>query len=144
MLPISNRVVELIGYEDMSADQCDIHQSILRFCGWYHEAKKCIYVALAKKPEKAHTRGLLHVGLAKIYQHEGRWRNAEAEVFAARIAAREAEKQDARQAARIYRHCADIMDFVEQGNPISGSELRRKAYELAQAAGAQDQLLKSQ
>lgn len=142
MLPLSNRIVELVGYDGMSADQCDVRQSVLRRRGKYDGAKKCIRVALAKNPEKAHTRGLLRVGLAEIYRHEGDWRNAETEVRAALAEATEAEKQDPRQAARIYKHCADITDFVEQGDPIPGSQLRRKAQELAQATGARDQLLK--
>jgi len=142
MLPLSNRIVELIGYDGMSADQCDVRQSVLRRRGQYDEAKKCIRAALAKNPEKAHTRGLLRVGLAEIYRHEGDWRNAKAEVRTALVEAAEAEKQDPRQAARIYKHCADITDFVEQGDPLPGSQLRRKAQELAQGAGARDQLLK--
>ena len=142
MLPLSNRVIELISYDGMSADQCDVRQSVLRHRGQYDEAKKCINAALAKNPKKAHTRGLLRVGLAEIYRHEGDWRNAKTEVRAALVEAVEAEKQDPRQAARIYRHCADITDFVEQGDPIPGSKLRHKAYVLAQATGARDQLLK--
>ena len=55
--------------------------------------------------------------------------------------AAEAEKQDPRQAARIYKYRVDITGFVEQGDPFPGSQLRRKAQELAQAAGARDQLL---
>mgnify|MGYP001571963838 CR=1 FL=1 len=142
MLPLSNRIVELVGYDGMSADQCDVRQSVLRRRGQYNEAKKCISAALAKKPEKAHTRGLLRVGLAEIFRHEGDWRNAETEVREALVEAVEAEKQDTRQAARIYRNCADITDFIEQGDPLPGSQLRRKAQVLAQASGAQDQLLK--
>jgi len=142
MLSLSNLIVKLVGYDGMSADQCDVRQSVLRRRGKYEEAKKCIRAALAKNPEKAHTRGLLRVGLAEIYRHEGDWRNAETEVHAALAEAAEAEKQDPRQAARIYKHCADITDFVEQGDPIPGSQLRRKAQELAQATGARDQLLK--
>ncbi len=142
MLPLSNRMVELIGYDGMSADQCDVRQSVLRRRGQYEEAKKCIRAALAKNPEKAHTRGLLRVGLAEIYRHEGDWRNVETEVQSALTEAEIAEKQDPRQAARIYKHCANLTDFFEQGDPIPGSQLRRKAEELARSVGAQDQLLK--
>lgn len=142
MLALSNRVVKLIGYDGMSADQCDIRQSILRRQGLYYEAEKCIHAALAKNPEKAHTRGLLYVGLAEIYRHRGDWQNAEVVVGAALIAAREAERQDPRQAARIYRRCADITDFIDQDNQFRGDQLRRKARELAEAADVKDQLLK--
>lgn len=141
MFPLSNLIVELIGYKGMSVDQCDVRQSILRRRGKYDEAKKCIRAALAKNLEKAHTRGLLRVGLAEIYRLEGDRYNAETEVRAALAEAAEAEKQDPRQATRIYRHCADIIDFI-YGNQIQGSQLRRKAQVLAQAASAKDQLLK--
>ena len=145
MLPLSDRVVELVEYDGMSADQCDVRQSILRRRGQYYryyEAEKCIRAALAKNPKKAHTRGLLHVGLADIYRYEGIRRNAETEVQAALAEALQAEQQDPRQASRIYRHCADITDFIERGDPIPGSQLRRKAQELAQTNGSDDQLLK--
>lgn len=142
MLPLSNRVVELIGYEGMSADQCDIRQSVLRRRNRLTEAKECINAALAKNPEKAHTRGLLHVGLAEIYRKDGDWRNAETETQMAIGAAKEAEEKDPRQAARIYRHCASITDFFEAGDPIPGSQLRHKAKTLLQTVGAEDQLLK--
>ena len=141
MLPLSNRIVRLIGYEGMSGDQCDVRQSILRRRGRYHEAKTCIHVALAKNPQKAHTRALLHIGLADMYRHDGALSNARKELQRALAEAPKAEKQDPRQAARIYRHCADIIDLIDQGNPLSQS-LRCKVQELAQAANARDQLLK--
>lgn len=142
MLHFSNCVVKLLGYDGMSADQCDVRQSILRRRGKYDEAKKCIHAAFTKNVEKAHTRGLLCVGLADIYRHEGNWRNAEAEVEIAVIEAERAEMLDPRQAARIYRYCANITDFIGQGDPILASQLRSKAQILAQETGAKDQLLK--
>lgn len=141
MLPLSNRIVELIGYDGMSADQCDVRQSVLRRRSQYDEAKRCIRAALAKNPEKAHTRGLLRVGLAEIYRHERDWRNVQTEMEAALAEAPEAEKQDPRQAARIYKHCADLVLLVENRMAYA-NDLRRKAQELAQATGARDQLLK--
>jgi len=142
MLPLSNRIVELIGYDGMSADQCDVRQSVLRRRGHYDEGKKCIRAALAKNPEKAHTRGLLRVGLAEIYRHEGDRQSARTEVHAALAEAVEAEKQDPRQAARIYKHCADLFGQVGGNDRHPTADLRRKAQELAQATGARDQLLK--
>lgn len=141
MLPLSNRIVELIGYDGMSADQCDVRQSILRRRGKYDEAKKCIRAALAKNPEKAHTRGLLHVGLADIYRHEGEWHGEETEIKLAIAEAEKAERIDPRQAARIYRHCAVAYEGFKQ---ISLAEqFREKARTLAQATGAKDQLFKT-
>ena len=142
MLPLSNRIVELIGYDGMSADQCDVRQSVLRRRGQYDEAKKCIRAALAKNPEKAHTRGLLRVGLAEIYRHEGNRQSARTEVYAALAEAVEAEKQAPRKAARIYKPCADLFGQVGGNDLHPTDDLRRKAQELAQATGARDQLLK--
>lgn len=141
MLPLSNRVVKLIGYDGMSADQCDIRQSILRRRGKYDEAKKCIRVALAKNQTKAHTRGLLRAGLAAIYLHVNNWRDARLQVHLAITEVVLVERQDLRQAARIYRQCADIIDIVEPDS-FFGKDLRRIAQEFAQAADAKDQLLK--
>lgn len=141
MLPLSNRIVELVGYDGMSADECDVRQSVLRRRSQYNEAKKCIRAAFAKNPEKAHTRGLLRVGLAEIYRYEGDWRNAQTEATTAFAEATEAEKQDPRQAARIYRHCAQIAEQTG-ALPDFADALRRKARELAQKMDAQDQLLK--
>ena len=142
MLPLSNRVIELIGYDNMSADQCDICQSVLRRRGQYDEAKKCIQAALAKNPEKAHTRGLLRVGLAEIYRRKKARQSARSEVCVALMEAMAAEKQDPRQAARIYRHCADLYEQMRVSDHCEIADLRRKAQELAQAVGARDQLLK--
>lgn len=142
MLPCSNRIVELVGYEGMSADQCDVRQSVLRRRGQYEEAEKCIRAALSKNPEKAHTRGLLRIGLAEIFRHVRDWRNFEIEVHAALTEAVIAEKQDPRQAVRIYKNCANLIDFLERGDPTQGEQLRRKAEELARSVGATDQLLK--
>ncbi|MEK7551792.1 MAG: hypothetical protein AAB534_00030 [Patescibacteria group bacterium] len=142
MLPLSDRVKSLIGYDGMSADQCDVRQSILRRRGQYEEARKCIYAALSKNPEKAHTRCLLRVGLAEIYQVGGDWCSAEGEVRIVLADASEAEVQDPRQAARIYRRCADVLSFSGQTTPALVIALRRRAKELAKATGAQDQSLK--
>lgn len=142
MLPLSDCVVTLIGYNGMSADQCDVRQSILRRRGKYDEARKCIHAGFTKNVEKAHTRGLLCVGLADIYLRNGDLYGARDEMDLALLNAKQAEKQDPRQAARIYRHCANIIDVIKQGDPVRGNLLREKARALAQEAGAQDQLLK--
>ena len=145
MLPLSNRVFELVGYEGMSADQCDVRQSILRRRGQYKEAKHCIQAALAKNPEKAHTRGLLRIGLAEVYKHEGDLEGVKSEIKIIIDEAKISEKQDPRQTARIYRHCANLLDFIEKGKPgssVLGNELRLKAEEIARSVGAEDQILK--
>ncbi|MEK7452750.1 MAG: hypothetical protein AAB614_00785 [Patescibacteria group bacterium] len=143
MLPLSDRVVELVGYNGMSADWCDIRQSVLRLRGQYDEAKQCIIVAFAKNPEKAHTRGLLHIGFAEIYRREGYNDKAVTEVCCALVEAEKAEKQDPMQAERIYRQSANLShQMCAIGNLPPANELYDKANKLAQATGARDQILK--
>ncbi len=146
MLPLSNRVVKLIGYGGMSADQCDVRQSILRCRGKDSEAVECILNALTrKKPEKAHTRGLLRVGLANVYIRESRQvyrRNAKENIELALAEVAEAEQEFPEQAVRILRHCADLLCRIDPGNQTRAEALREKAEELARGIGAKDQTLK--
>ena len=142
MLHFSDRVVALLTYKRMSADECDVRQSILLLRHRYHQAKTCIKVALSKNPEKAHTRGLLHAGLAKIYYRYREWRRAEEETRVAVAEAEEAESNEPMQAARIYRICSTIPSFAGGDDPICNKRLRRKAEELAISSGASDQLQK--
>lgn len=143
MLVLSNHVVMAIGYERMSVGQCDIRQSILRRRNYFAEAKRCILKALLKDPE-AHTLGLLRVGLAEVYRKENDKRRARIEIQKAVYITKETEKTDPKQAARIYRGCASIMDFLENGDPTVGDQFRCRARSLLQSARAEDQLLKLQ
>ena len=149
MIPLSNRVVTLIGYDEMSADQCDIRQSILRRRGRFVEAKNCIEYALRKTAVKAHTRGLLRVALADIFKKEEEFEKAKKEVKKAVTEAKKAEKRFPLQAARIYRNVAPFVDFLEikfekNFNGFEGKDFLKKAEDLARLAGAEDQLLKQQ
>jgi len=142
MLHFSNKVAKLVGYQSMSAEQCDVRQSILRARRKYEEAKHCIQHALIK-PTRAHTRGLLHASLADVYlKLETDWQDeAEIEVQSALLEVAETEKYDPRQAARIYRQCADLTDQI-RSTAEPGMVMRRRAEKLARDADAQDQLLK--
>jgi hypothetical protein len=142
MLHLSNRVVKLIGYSEMTADQLDIRQSILRRRGRYKEARVCIEIAL-KKTLNHHTRGLLCVGLAEIFLRED---NRDGVVMEIRSALHEAEKCEGRepqQASRIYRHCSSLHFKLEGNNSFEGELLRSKAKSLAMSVGAKDQVLKT-
>ncbi len=143
MAHLSDRVVELIGYDRMTAAQCDIRQSILRRCGRLDDAHACIRAGLAKEPRDAHTVGLLHCGYAEIFRRQRYQLTTERHVLLALEAAKEAERTDPRQAARIYRQCAPLADWIRMASPfITGAELRQKADELARATSATDQILK--
>ncbi|MEK7176687.1 MAG: hypothetical protein AAB719_00085 [Patescibacteria group bacterium] len=149
-LPCSNRAVKLMGgYGKMTAGMCNIRQSVLRSHFKYAEAKRCITEALNKRLVEAHTRGHLHVGRADIYWHEGsrfsgrcRRRNLVIrEVQAAINAAKEAEKEEPRQAARIFWHSARFLDRISK-NKTEVNQLRERARLLAEKTGAKDQSFK--
>ncbi len=143
MLPLSDRVVELIGYDGMNADQCDIRQSILRRRGRLLQADGCIRYGLGKNAS-IHTFGLLYVGSADICMRSGTRQETERLTRVALEYARRAEQTDARQAGRIYRQCAPIADWLHLPSPLTAAELYQKAEILAIATDARDQLLKMQ
>lgn len=146
MLPLSNRVVALIGYNGMSADQCDIRQSILRFFGRFDEAEICIKKALKKDIKEIHTRGLLHAGLAQVYMRKGLDYIVEDHMLVATSSAQMIEINIPRQASRIYRQCAQIADYLKVKNPerqYSGDFFLKKARMLAEQVGSKDQILKT-
>ncbi|MDE2037800.1 MAG: hypothetical protein KGI69_01080 [Patescibacteria group bacterium] len=142
MLPLSERAVKLIGYGGMSAEQCDVRQSILRRRGRSAEARRCIDAALAKHPMEPHIRGLLYAGLAEAFWREGDKTGARLRALVAQDEAKDAEAKEPQQAARIYRLCARIADLTEDGDPVPGYVLRSRARALAESAGAHDQVLK--
>jgi len=115
MLPLSNQIVKLIGYDGMSAAQCDVHQTILRCYKRYDEARMCILAALAKNPGEVHIRGLLHIGLARIHQQNRDWVSVQIEVDKVIAEAPKAARENPQQATRIYRHCADLVDQIGGG-----------------------------
>lgn len=141
MLYLSNRVVELIGYERMSAAQCDIRQSILRLRKRPDEARVCINHGLSKRDAELHTLGLLYAGLADVEMREGNAGSAADMIRSALAYAARAEAANARQAARIYRQCAGVSERLAESD-FSAPKLRAKAESLARATGASDQLLK--
>jgi hypothetical protein len=151
MLPLSNHVVKLIGYNEMTADQCDIRQSILRARSRFSlfnrkkflmDADECIDIAIGKNPEKSHTRGLLYADWADIKVKWGQLSGAESDLITALAHAEVAKEEEPAQASRIYRKCALVSDLLEVEGLPSGEILRANAKRLAEIAGAKDQLLK--
>ena len=142
MLRFSNQVVKLIGYDAMTVDQLDIRQSILRCTFQYKEAKSCIYLALKKNPEKPHTRGLLNVGLAEILIKDGDKSGAKFELAHAVTEAKASERDDPRQAVRIYRHCARLYFKLKDGFIVEGELCLHKARAIARRIEAIDQIVK--
>lgn len=141
MLHLSEQVVKLIGYEEMTADQLDIRQSILRRRRKYKEARVCIEIAL-RKTLNHHTRGLLSIGLAEIFLSEGNWSGVAMEIRAALREAEKCEIREPQQAVRIYRHCSRLYYLLEGKQSLDGDLLRNKAMTLATQSGAIDQIAK--
>ena len=142
MLYLSDQVERLIGLRGMSAARCDIRHSILRARCRFYEARVCIESGLRKEFSDAHTKGLLHCGMAEILRRDldrqGVCRQLESAIASTRLA----EQTDPRQAARIYRQCASLAEWLGLHSPLTATELYQKAEVLAIAADATDQLLK--
>jgi len=143
MLFLSNKVFKLSGgYKNMTTGMCDIRQSILRKRGRYLEAGECIKVGLLKSKVETHTLCLLNIGLAEIYKHYGNQMKTQRYVNDALEIAEQVEETNLQQVVRIYKHCANLVDWLEMGNPLPGRKLREKAEELAVKINAKDQILK--
>lgn len=142
MLHLSNKFALLINFEDTTSGECDIRQSILRRRGKYNEAESWIKLGLEKKDIEKHTIALLYIGLADIYKNWRDWRKTEEYVGKALEIAAQVEEINPNQAVRIYKHCANLTDWFEEGDPLPGKNLRKKAENLARRIGAKDQIVK--
>lgn len=142
MLHLSNKFALLIDAEDATSGECDIRQSILRRKGKYIQAKIWILLGLNKKDIETHTGALLYIGLADIYKNSGDWRKTEEYVGKALEIVAQVEEINPNQAVRIYKHCANLTDWFEEGDPLPGKNLRKKAENLARRIGAKDQIVK--
>ncbi len=142
MLPLSNKALYYAGgYDNFSADKCDVRQSILRKRGLFYEAEHCIWKGLSKKESSLHTKALLFLGLSYLYMRVGEVRSAEEYTRSALKFIKEIKEYDPRQAIRVYKGCAQIADVLGMVAP-NGNTLRRQAKELAESIGAKDQSLK--
>lgn len=140
-LPLSNQVIKIIGYVGMTSSMCDVRQSILIAHGEWDEASACIAWGLDKSSNH-HTKGLLLIGKARVARHRGLRSEMAVALLQAEYKAEDASAEEPRQAARIYRHMANIYDWLYPEKPEKGEEFRRKALELIKKADARDQRLK--
>lgn len=145
MLPLSNKMIKLVGYEGATADQLDIRQSILWIRKEYIEQDVCLDIAESKDGVSSHTRGLICVGRARLRLHQGRLDVAYASIIDALHWAWTCENREPRQASRIYGSCAELnKELISKGmkTRFDTGVLRQRARELAEQTGAKDQLLK--
>lgn len=136
----SNAWVELVGYSEATAPMCDVRQSVLRSHGEYSEALVCILEGLSKGPSRI-GRCLLLIGKADVALHAGIKQEALDCLDKAIVGIGELEKDDPRQAARVYRGASRIAKGLDD-RPAAGRWMLVRARKLAAAAGAKDQLLK--
>ncbi len=142
MLPLSNKVKKILGYENMSADQCDVRQSILRAWHFYKKALNCARWGLIKEDASAHTIALLHLGISDISLKFKCILTAESHISDALSKIKEAEKESPRQAVRIYKKSAFLYQKIYGHNSIRAKTLLKKAEKLAKETGTKDQLAK--
>lgn len=147
MLPLSNKVKELLGYDNMPSCMCDVRQSILRARGKYAEAKKCIYTVLNRygvEDIKCHTLGLLYIAMADIYRIENAPAGMNDATFLALEYAKKAEEVEPLQVDRIYKQCIRLLKLSGKTSlfGFTSTELINKAKELAKKHDAKDQSLK--
>lgn len=136
----SDRGFLLLGFDRMSAAQCDVRQSNLRRVGRISEAYECIQEGLKKEFKSVATPALLYIGLADIVLKMHDKEKALDCLDKAIVTAGTIEETDPNQAARIYRHGADLADRVDR--PGAGDWMRVRALKIAFKSGAKDQLLK--
>lgn len=140
----SDKVEDLLG-KDMSADQCDVRQSILFRLRKYDKAIEIGLLGLSKMPLSTHTEGLLHSVLAKGYiRKKETYPEALNSIYVALKKASETEAQQPLQASRIYKHIGDtfLLHQDNEVNRLGAEEWYKKSSALAKKYGAMDQTLK--
>ena len=142
MLPLSNKVEEILGCESMSANQCDIRQSVLRAWHFYRKALNCAQWGLAKKDISTHTIALLHLGMSDIYLKIKCPFTAEEHLLEVTHKIEKIKKENPRQAVRIYKKSAFLYQKIHGHESIKAKTLLKKAEKLAKEIGAKDQLTK--
>ena len=133
-------VVVAGGLENLSVNKLDVRQSVMRRVRRWEAARKAIFVALGKHPQKPHTTALLFIGMADIFRHarntseeKNAWKMAEELISEIEQEAQTAD--DYRQLARICRHLEEYhlsRDQEYDAAPMRGKKewATRKAEEL--------------
>lgn len=130
----------------LSADQCDVLQSIFRLHGKYKEAEECIETGLKKPGIDFHTEALLHIGKAYCYRYNSgnpSLVEVETELHLAYRQARLAEETHPAQVSRVYRHIAILLEYCGSEELRPPDKFLKRAKELAEESGAKDVQLKN-
>lgn len=140
MFLASNRMLKIAGgYQRLTAEQCDVRQSILRKWRKWSKAYFCVNYGLTKNPSDC-TLALLKIGALDIALRRAEIGKGEALADILYIAslADSIEKENPQQAGRILRHCGKLLERIGE----DGSRFYNKSRQILEQVGAKDQLLK--
>jgi hypothetical protein len=142
MLPLSDKALACAGgYDNFSADKCDVRQSILQKRKKLGAAVNCIFVGLKKPNISHHTKAFLYLGLASAKLTSGDKLFAEESLKWSLGLVGVVQEYNKNQAIRIYKKAAELAGKLDSFIPAPVT-LRRRAKELAENIDAKDQLLK--
>lgn len=138
---LSDSALEAVGgdYSKLTADQCDVRQSILRSLGKWERAKEAIEAGLKDVNAKPHTLALLYLGKAEIALNEGHWQSVPGLLSIVESHAQHIPLREVGQRARVYRKAARLSP-----DPNEGLKFWMKAEDVVRTHGLEDQLLKLQ
>ena len=134
------RTLEQVSQDSASADELDVMQSVLREARKYKEAKAVIEWALSLEDIPIHTRALLLVGKAEVFQQEGDAAESQKTMKAVARLVEEVRVSEPEQAIRLYRALIRFYKHLGQGNKARAAE--KEARNLIEQTGANDQLIK--
>jgi hypothetical protein len=128
MLPLSDYGANLMTYEQMYASECLIRLGILLMRKEYEEAAVAAQQGLLKNPPEAHVRARFRLGLVEAHRHFARMEEAREELSLVLAEIRAIDGEDPREAVRIYRQAAKLIEKVPMPrNTISPENLRALA-----------------
>lgn len=135
----SDQALEAVGgdYSKLTADQCDVRQTILRFLKRWNEAKLAIEAGLKDVNAKPHTLALLYLGKAEIALNEGHWQVVPGLLSIVESHAQLIPLREAGQRARVYRKAAKLSP-----DPNESNKFWMRAQEVVRAHDLKDQFLK--
>lgn len=125
--------------ENMTAEEFDVRQSILRKAGRLDEALEAIEQGLQKTPD-THTKALLLLGKVGVLIQQKNAPLAQSAIAEVERLAPEVAQHDKLQATRIYRGLARF--YKEVGDSEKLDAAAREAERLIDETGAEDQRIK--
>ena len=132
--------LEQISPDHAPVNELDVMQSVLREAGKYKEAREVIERALSLEDVPVHTRALLLVGKAEVFQQEGEAAEAQKTMEAVAGMVEEVRALEPKQAIRLYRALMRFYQHLGQEERARAAE--KEARSIIEKTGANDQLIK--